>query len=329
MTSYIFSASFTPATSTTMMFDFKQLLKVAGWTVPSSSDGTTFSSGDILNSPSDLANTDAWFILRQPLDATASYGGVQREFAIQRGSADDDWRGKYSYSASFTGSADASTLPDADDQVRFWGEELPSFGVDLNFFSSNGSYKVAMAADTKQPFGWYLFNYSHGGDVNQCLVFEPMAVGTTASQDKDPYVIYVSDSSTFSLDAAGGDMTDASTGSTISHPACWMKKGQSDEKYTGVAAMRFTQSPDSYGDGNNQGTTNPHNNNDDLLPIIWYRDGSLSTPSGYKGVSRQMRMAVTPARATLSTVSTGSASSRDFIIARSVALPWDGTIPKP
>lgn len=73
MPNYFFSASLSPSDGNDTFFILKETLKAVGFTVPSSSNGTTFSAGDILSSSTDFGS-NAWFIVRQPQGATASYG---------------------------------------------------------------------------------------------------------------------------------------------------------------------------------------------------------------------------------------------------------------
>ncbi len=331
MANYFFSTSLEPSSNRETLWNLKETLKDAGWTVASSSDGSTFASGDILTASGDF-NGFAWFVVRQPQGATGSYGGVQREFAFQRGNRSDvdHLRAAYSYKATFTGSAGSTSPPSASDGVRFVGSEFPDFSYDTTFFPADPvSYKLHIAADGDSPYGWYVVGVPNGGgNPSFAIVHEPLETSTTASQDTDPYIQYSANSSVLSLNTSTSDMTDPTTGSTVNHPACWMRKGQSDESYVGMAAMAMETTEGEYSDDNTYGTTNPFTSNDDLLPIFFYRPGNITpAPGGFKGASRQMRMAVTPPRATADTISTTSSASKDLIVFQSVAMPWDGTTP--
>lgn len=333
---YIFSSSINISEGQEVFFHLKQLLKSAGWTVPSSSDGTTFAAGDIISSSAQMSDNQSWFIVKQPLGATGSYGNVRREIAIQRDSDSDDeaWRAAYSYSASFTGSADATTLPSADDQVRIIGEEFPAFGYNTTVFSTNTTYKAHIGADNEPPYGFYVVTVPNGGgDPDFCFIMEGMAEGTTSSQDIDPYVFYHGDTGA-NLDilraktSTNDDSpTTATTGSIILTPACWFKKGETDELFTGVAANYFATAHGALIDGNSEGTTDPYDNSDVLLPMVWYRPASLFPPHGYKGIGKDLRWAVSPDRTTTDTLSTTTSGSQDKIIFANVAFPWDGSTP--
>ena len=105
----------TPATGAVAMYELKELLKLAGWTVLSSSDGTTYNSGgDQITSGASgangMANNNAWFRIRSPAGA----GAVS--FTFQRGTTNLAWRIVRSRTAGFTtGSPSATVVPSASD----------------------------------------------------------------------------------------------------------------------------------------------------------------------------------------------------------------------
>jgi hypothetical protein len=334
MPNYIFSGSLTPSTGAEAIWFLKETFVAAGYTVVSSSDASTFSAGDNLSVATDLANSHAWFLIRAPLAATAStdYGGVQREWAFQRGTSNRNWRVAYSYSGSFTGSANTTTIPDAPDEVRTIGTEYPAFGYSTNALPVDAGYRCHIGVDSEEPWGWYIvFVPNGGGDPDWALLCDPMASGTFASEDTDPYVFYSGDTSCLRADPANSGMAMTVTASDAITPACWFKKGESDELYTGVATLNYSYYDTTQREVTDVGgsTTNPHNNNDDTLPVIWFRgaNGGPSGPRGYKGVSGMLRYAACPVRSTADTISTGASGSKDLIIFRHFAFPWDGSTP--
>lgn len=332
MTNYFFSASLSPTDGNDTFFLFKETLKAVGFTVPSSSNGTIFSAGDILSSSADFGN-NSWFIVRQPQSATASHGGVQREYAFQRSTNTRTWRGKYSYSSSFTGSANATTLPDAPDQVRLIGAELPSFAFDDYTLPTDGTYKLHIAVDQDPPHSFYFVIVPNGGgEPVNCLVVDAMLSGTFPSTDNDPYVQYWADLG-FNIFFGGVTNTGPAqniTSSTITSPACWTRKGESNQIYGGIGSLLYS----SY-DGQQRtfvgglGTTNGYNNKDDLLPLIWFRSANANPngPGGYKGISSLIKIPSGPDRSTGDTYSTTSSGSKNFIRFGDMALVWNGTDP--
>lgn len=112
----------TPASFAECMYQLKELLKTAGWTVQSSSDGTTYNaSGDQITSGGSgaggMANTNAWFRIRSPA------GASNPEFTVQRGTGNTAWRVKFSQSNAFTGGSPGATqTPSAtNERVDFGG----------------------------------------------------------------------------------------------------------------------------------------------------------------------------------------------------------------
>lgn len=330
MTNLLFSSSLSPSDGADAFLLLKNTLKEAGFTVPSSSNGTTFSAGDILSSSGDFGNS-SWFILRQPQSATSSHGGVQREYAFQRSTNNISWRAKYSYSSSFTGSANATTLPDALDEVRLIGQELPTFGFDTSTLPTDGTYKLHIAVDQDPPHSFYwIIVPNGGGDPRNCLVVDGMLSGTFSPEDNDPYVQYYSDTSVFDGAPQANTPQSCITGSIIITPACWIRKGESDEVYGGISVTPYTLfdgTQREFIDG--AGTTNGHNGKDDLLPFIWFRSANANPngSGGYKGVSSLARVPSGPVRSTGDTYSTTASGSKDFIRFGDYALVWDGTNP--
>jgi len=315
----------------TLFFFLKETLVAAGFTVPSSSDGSSLSAGDIINTSADLNNNNAWFIVRQPQSATSSHGGVQREYAFQRGTTSRTWRAKYSYSASFTGSANATTMPTAADEVRLIGSELPSFAFDSNTLLTDGTYRLNIAVDQEPPHSFYWVTFPNGGgDPGNCLLVDGMLSGTFAPGDNDPYVQYWADISVLSGEVSTGGPALSITASAITSPACWTRKGESDEVYGGIGLLIYTLYDTlqrEFVDG--CGTTNGHNGKDDLLPAIWFRSANSNPtgPGGYKGVSSLLKIPSGPDRSTGDTYSTTASGSKDFIRLGDMALPWNGTDP--
>lgn len=331
MPNYFFSASLSPSDGNDTFFILKETLKAVGFTVPSSSNGTTFSAGDILSSSTDFGS-NAWFIVRQPQGATASYGGVQREYAFQRSTTTRTWRAKYSYSSSFTGSANATTMPTALDEVRLIGAELPGFAFDASTLPTDATYRLNICVDQEPPFSWYMCLIPNGGgNPLNILLVDGMLSGTYSPLDNDPYVHYYSDSNPASALQSSGEITSPLTASTIQTPACWTRKGESNQVYGGIALMVWSApnptNPDDF--AGTIGTTNAYNNKDDLLPTVWYRTTTANPagPGGYKGVASLMKIPAGPVRATGDTYSTVSSGSKDYILFRNLAFVWNGTDP--
>ena len=175
------------------MFRLKTVLKAAGWTVPYSSDGSTYNaSGDQITAASSgaggMANNNAWYAVREP--------GNRREWSMQRSnSGNQTWRIKYSALSHFTGGSPSSirTPSAADEQiiVGSGSDASPGFGT---FFGSDSSYRVHIVANSTPIGGVYPFimftTLTPGATFNGGALWqEPMAPGSYDIADADPCIV--------------------------------------------------------------------------------------------------------------------------------------------
>ena len=310
-----------PSTGSVAIYELKERLKSAGWTVLSSSDGTTYNSGgDQItgggSGANGMANTNAWFRIRDP-------GGVA-SFIFQRGTTNVLWRIKYSRSAGFTGGSPSATqTPSATDENTFWGggtDASPTFGT---LFSTDGTYRWNVGADNAAPYGWWAGSFPiGGGNPLTALVYEPVT-GAEAT-DSSKYVFYIASSTAGAspfLYAAGGLSTEAFASNT--HAIYGYVPSAGTGAFTTFPALALYVA--------NGGTvvaptglgTNPITTKDESFPIVFARRAAFP-PSAYKGVSTLMKWCGTT-RATGDTLTVST--SRDRIVYRDVSLPWDGTVP--
>ena len=313
---FIFSKS-TPLTGAEAIFNLKQLLKTAGWTVQSSSDGTTYNASDdqITVSGSGaggMANNNAWFRIRSP-DGVGS-----QEFIFQRGTGNQSWRIKRSRTAGFTGGSPGATqTPSATDQTILLGSGTDASPVFIHFFTPDGgSYRWNVCADNAAPFGFWAGSFANGVATTQAaLVLDPLAF--TQPTDADQYAIYVgSNASSFFYSTLG-----ATTGTTANRMTSQIISTSPGSSYAEYAAFRALDStnlvlPAAL-------VTNPITTQDTSFPIFLARHNTLPNP-GFKGMTTIMRYNGTP-RTTGTTASL--AVPRDRIIYGVVNLPWDGTVP--
>ena len=141
-----------PATHAEAIWNLKETLKDAGWTVTSSGTGTsgTYSaSTDLITTPTILAGVRAWFVIREPSGA----GG--REWCWQRGNNNNEWRVKISPAQGFVGgSPNANTVPSASDQGVIMGggtDGSPTYDTDIFstrlFLDPDGIFSFHVIAD--------------------------------------------------------------------------------------------------------------------------------------------------------------------------------------
>ena len=311
---YSFDTNNSPATGAEAMFSLKEVMKTAGWTVISSSDGTTYNAaGDEISSGSSgaggMANSLAWFRIRMP-----TTDSVTREFVFQRStSLNYQWRIKYSFSATFSGgSPDATTTPDAtDEQFPAGGgtSGSPSF---TTIMTTDGTTTSSVAAGgSAEGYTFYLLNFPAGGGTPNCFCYlDRMVAGTFPSADVDPYVMKFGNQAPTIANIQITNITEA-----------FLAKGLGGESWTNVAGC-IPEDNSTYLAG--ALGTNPHTGNDDSISISWARRSALGGTAGWKGVSSMLKMnGVSRTTGDTLTVST----TRDRFIASDVNIPWDGSVP--
>lgn len=314
---FVFSKT-TPLTGPIAMYEFKTLLKAQGWTVPRSSDGTTYNAAaDIIVSGAagagGLANANAWFILRDP-------AGVA-EISVQR-MTNTVWRIKWSRSARFTGGSPGATqTPSAADEYIVFGagtDAAPSGG---SILSTDGLYRWYGAADSAAPYGWWFGAWlSAAGTPATAFVYDPVVPANNT--DSNQYIFYLSGA------AGGGQVFTATTSNGLQSespsPTINMTAGYVPNAGSGAATIFQAATL-------NTATIvvpallggNPISGLDEVFPMYWMRRGALATP-GLKGYSTLMKWHGTT-RSTGDTLSI--TTSRDRIVIKDVNLPWDGTTP--
>lgn len=296
-----------PASGGEALYNLKEMLKGAGWTVNGYSDGTTFLNGSagvdgITTGGSGAGgfdNSAAWIRLTAP-------SGV--ELVFQRGASDEkNVYIKYSPSSGFITGGGASNTPTATDQVDIHGSD--STGAQL--FSAGNAYYMQGGADNANEYGFWMACYLFTQEVSTGFVMEPLTQtdsnDTTAGHQNLLYTSYGSTSfSSSNISGAAANMRSYLGGTWIQVLA--------NIYYDNGAAVFPT----------NAGV-NSFSSNDDRVPIIYSRptvdfsSNPFTLPHGYKGVSRFMTWEGT-ARSCADTK-----SSRTRIVFGEVSLPWDGT----
>lgn len=314
---YSFDVNNSTMTGPAAIFKLKELLKSVGWTVKSSSDGTTYNStGDQITTGSSgaggLANNSAWFRIQMP--SVSVIFPANREFVFQRNSTNVLWTIRYSYSAGFTGGTpNATTLPTATDQQTLFNG---------TFFAADSSYRYnAAAGGASEGYSFWSGCFPSGGGnpSGGALCFMEMQSGSYSSLDADPYVIY-----------CDANVAAFQTARIQASSSCWFRKGLTNESFTTVGAGTYINATNAVFPNN--ADSNPHNGNDDTVSIPFIGMVRVPTtvlleyPAGWKGLCDVMRWNGT-SRTTGDTLSVSSAGAKDRIVYRDVNLPWNGSTP--
>lgn len=302
-----YDANKSPTTGTEAIFTLKTVLKAAGWTVPSSSDGTTYNaSGDqithIGSGAGGLANTGAWFRIRQPDGA--------REFTFQRGTTGISWRLKYSAFDLFTGGTPGATqTPSATDEIVLRGGGTDASPTYVQVLPTDGTYKWhVVAQDAKlgtalgAGYGFWAWAQLHGSAyVRSVMMLEPLLPGSypeadsrsaPTTGDADPvFMLFQYQTSELIMttsDTAGGWCS--GTAASIP-PVGWYKYNMAGETWVNFPGHKYVDNLTSnyFGLPRRQGP-NPYTQGYDLVPVYMGRGNNRTTQIGMKGLTGYLRL---------------------------------------
>ena len=327
-----FNVNLTPTTGSVAIYNLKAWLIAQGWTVPRSSDGTTYNStGDQISSgntgANGLANNNAWFVAQMPLA-----NGVNRQLCFQRGTTNLVWRIKYSYSAGFTGGTPGATqTPSATDEEVMYGAGTDAAPTFTTMFPTDGTYHQNIAAQNTSPYGFWHMCYTAGlssGASNQAprsvMMLDPLVSGSYPTGDIDPYVLLFSGASgTFDSDGSNSVYNYNALNTNPASCFCWMAKGLAGQGFVSVTIGRIMWAGGTIGLPGALGPLS-RTNQDTLMPAFYGRRTSQTAPQGYKGQSTFVKLN-SVVRSTLDTLSINSTS--DHICFSYFVFDWNGSVP--
>lgn len=312
-----------------IIFNLKTVMKANGWTVPSSSNGSTYNaSGDAITSIAEMAATNAWFRARQPSGGVAPNAGT-REFTFQTLTGTTDIRIKYSLSGGFTGgSPGVLQTPSATDErmVAGAGTDAAPTGGSLNI--GGGSPPAFVAVETASPFAWYACHYYVGSSTAMLLGFDPVVqapydAATAIESDLDPYAVYY---------VAGGRLQALSLVNLEQARCHWYSP--SEAAFWGLVSCGTWIGVDgavTFPGGRTVG--NPYNLAVDTLPVPWIGAFNnafvptilLKNCSGFKGFSKHLKFTELSDATILNGDKLSIVTANDHIMAGNAAFPWNGS----
>lgn len=303
------------------LWAIKTALKVAGWTVLGSGDGTSFQNGgstDYITSQTVASNTNAWIRLREPSGA----GG--REYLFAKGAAADRLLVKYSRSSGFTSypAPTAATIP----TTGATGDGVVWLGTNVGFSAtSTGTntydqaanvvpivatlggistgYVSCVASDTavNGVYGWWAFNNTLGSGTVQYMMFtEGMDSVTCSPLDYDPSVRQ------FAAPIAQRAYNNAATGMMHywqGYPSPWASPTTATYRVTGCGMMSYMLFTTAgavtswiwpLATANGAPALSPYNGKSGLLPVLVYRGGAASAGDTPKGFTSALRFSYGP-----------------------------------
>jgi hypothetical protein len=309
---------FLTAAPETSIFNLKEALKTAGWTVPSSSDGTTYNAaGDQITSAGagagGMANNFAWFRIRS--------AGGQLEMIFQRASGTSTFRLKLGRAAFTAGAPSATQTPatasSSDEIVALGGgtDAAPTFA---NIATAVNSRMKLCVDDENARF--YLIGFPDGGGACNCaVILERMLLADP--EDTFPYVLY---SPSLNRLASSSMQTGTTTAFATFLPVD--RLGAPSRSIPGAANYRIgTQSTVPISQ-----VVDPITGAFGLAAMPIVREGNTSTGQCWKGICGLMKWNAVTGAASGDTYSLDSARDR-IVIGQApnaeVNLPWDGSVP--
>lgn len=309
-----------PSDGALLMFDFKERLKVNGWSVTRSGDGIGAVSavGDVItqggSGANGMFNSRAWFVIAQPGGAGARKWCVQKT-TVANGA---NWRIKVSQSEAYSAGAPTTsvtpTTPTAsEDKIMLGGgtDASPTFAA---LWATDGSYKAQAAIETAGEGFWIATYPNGGGAASGGWYMERLITGTFNALDVDPY-IYCTIGTTAPWLSTGIAQESAGL-----RPQAWLARGLAGEGFVICPATYPANTASSILPGNLG--SNAFDGKDNSMPVIYMRRGSLTAPVGWKGQSSMLRWKGN----NRNTADTLNSLSR--IVIGDVSMEWDGvTVP--
>ncbi len=293
----------------------KELLKTAGWTVPSSSDGSTYNaSGDQVTTGGSGAggmdNNSAWVCVRDP--------GGRRELVFQRGTSAADWRVTYSALDKFSGGSPSATrVPTATDSGTIRGGGTDASPTFVTIFDASGTFTWHVVADNAPegnvyPFWAYgMYSPTPTTTIPTLIMLDAMIVGSYSPSDPDPCVLGI----TRTAACSQSNFANTSTSGWVA----WHKMNLAGETFTTASAWRFVRTGSN--DASSSGNVNAYDGLDDTLRTYMAANGGAN----FKGVSKYLRWQLNSDRLYPNTLNLASGA---YVPINHLLLPWeDGTAP--
>ena len=304
------------------VFTLKEHLKLAGWTVPISSDGLTYNpSGDQITTygggANGLDNDNAWFVIRAPdnLHEWMFKRGVFLQDPIPAGNSQYRFIAVSKTAGFVAGATPATDTPTAPDIGWVATDTFYNF----NIGGSARDMRWNICAETTAPYRFWAgpMDGSNGNyGTAQIIAMDTINASTIAGQiDPDPYIYVVTADEFLFGWAYSGTVT--------------------DQVFTNFNGLYFNDDWNGGvvpGGGGGGYGSNKHNNKDDLAPLLW--GTTYDRGQGIKGLSSLFRLVGN--KRTIGTVLTLNTPA-DLIIlgpdinnsgAYIIAAPWNGTLPK-
>jgi hypothetical protein len=263
----------TPANGAARVANHVANLASAGWTVPRWSDGTTLHTSG-LPTAADLAHTSAHVEAVRP-DGLFAY-------SWQRGTTNVLWREKEAPGAFATGATATQVGTNAAEAIRLGAgtDASPTYATAIG---ADGSYHQHCVADDAAPYFAYTIcptNSTGAESSGGTWIHEPVL--NSPSTDTRPWVQITSLTTASILATGSSKINDDTAASAKAWLGFFTTPAIQNVGACTYALNGGAVAPNGVG-------TNSNNNRDDGVSIVWARRGSLSAPSGEKGVSANLK----------------------------------------
>lgn len=309
-----YNVNVSTSTAAQTVFTLLDTLLDAGWTVPRSSDGTTYNaSGNQISSGGSgaggLNNNYAWFVVRDP--------GGRREYCFQRSTSAGSWRVAFSELARFTGnSPDATVAPSATDSQNLIGggtDASPTYATTwLDAAPSGRAHAVAESAPTGDVYPFYLTQtYVGTGALRSFLIVDAL---TDCEDDDVSRVVHVANST------IGATMSTLVTSQLVK---TWTRFGLSGAAFS-ANAVAIAPNAGVYIFGGltaGAGGVDPYTSKDKYT-MLGYAVQYSASVGGYKGRSSGMVRATSIARNFPNTLENSDADNSSCYFGSAIALRW-------
>lgn len=266
-----------------MLYRLKELLLLEGWTVPASSDGTTYSpTGDAITTgtlfpattatPGSIANANSWVRLQHPLASC--------ELLIQHSNSNtaDAWKIRYSKLGFNGGSPSATVAPTATDEVYVYGSSTTFTAIQTG---TVGTHNIMLChyliGDVDEDYAFMMYG-SGQGDTDLSVLFLFDRVTDMEDPTDDPTIIGFHGDGTFTLGLTGSVATGTFTPQTTG-PRMYgfMSKYSAEETQMiahSLAWLPIVSSNVPFTTG-----SNPYNADSDVyaFPLLWIRPGTVTS----------------------------------------------------
>lgn len=313
-------------TNSQVFFRLKEQLKLVGWEVYASSNGSSFDlTTDIIASAADLG-INSWYCIKSP-----PVKGISKHLCIQIGASLNFCRIKVSWTGFRNGSPSATVVPSAIDDKIIYGtgtDASPTFWV-YCFATATSLNCNTIVGDADDDYFVCLFlTAASGGAAN--FIFFIDRIKDAHEKDIDPYYYYVYGNSTLPTTQLNNTTGCAWENSGTPYGFSWTKRSYTDEQFAYSFLTTYSNSSSSGSNSRMASTSGLASVSglDKLLPVKVMSNKNTVTANAlktscYKGELKHIFMS----SGCESFTTLDSLDLKTKVYFGGLILPWDGSTP--